>query len=247
MPAAIAVPPSRRALVTGGSRGLGFAIARALARDGLQVLATWAHDEAAARAAEARRDAEGLSIALARCDATSAAEVAALVEGAGPVDVLVHAAGYTRDRLLVTMSDEDFDDLLAVHVTGARLATRHALAAMCARGWGRIVYIVSPTALLGRRGQANYAAAKSALVGLARTLAREVGAAGVTVNCVCAGLVDTALTADIDPDVRAELLRAIPLGRPGTPEEIAALVAFVCSDRAGYVTGQVLSADGGLT
>jgi 3-oxoacyl-[acyl-carrier protein] reductase len=247
MPAATAVPPSRRALVTGGSRGLGFAIARALARDGLQVLATWARDEAAARAAEARRDAEGLPITLARCDATSAAEVAALFERAGPFDVLVHAAGYTRDRLLLTMADEDFDDLLAVHVTGARLATRHAAAAMCARGWGRIVYIVSPTALLGRRGQANYAAAKSALIGLARALAREVGAAGVTVNCVCAGLVDTALTADIDPEVRAELVRAIPLGRPGTPEEIAALVAFVCSDRAGYVTGQVLAADGGLT
>jgi 3-oxoacyl-[acyl-carrier protein] reductase len=247
MPAPAPAPPSRRALVTGGSRGLGFAIARALARDGLAVLATWAHDETVARAAERQRDAEHLSITLARCDATSPADVAALFERAGPVDVVVHAAGFTRDRLLLTMSDRDFDDLIAVHVTGASLASRHALSGMCARGWGRLVYIVSPTALIGRRGQANYAAAKSALIGLARGLAREVGASGVTVNCVSAGLVDTALTVDLDADVRAELLRAIPLGRPGTAAEVAALVAFVCSDRAGYITGQVLSVDGGLT
>jgi 3-oxoacyl-[acyl-carrier protein] reductase len=238
-----------RAVVTGGTRGIGLAVARLLAADGGEVVVTWAHDVAGARAAEEAARRDGLRLVARRCDVTSADEVGALFggmldEGLG---ALVHCAGYTRDKLMMMMPERDFDEVVAVHLKGGFLAARAALKPMISRRKGRIVMVVSPTAQLGRPGQTNYGAAKAGLVGLVRSLAREVGRLGITVNAVSAGLVDTALTADLDDKVRRELLAHVPLGRAGRAEEIAHVVGWLCSERAGYVTGQVLGVDGGLT
>lgn len=239
------------ALVTGGTRGIGLAVARLLAAQGMAVTVTYAHDAEAAEQTVAQAQAEGLSLSALRCDAGSAADWRTLSQPGGFLDgksvsVLVHAAGFTRDKLAMTMPAQDFDDVLGVHLRGGFLAAQAVMKGMIAARNGRIVFICSPTAWLGRRGQTAYGAAKAGLYGLTQSLVQELSRFQITCNCVSAGLVDTSLTAELPESVRADLLSAIPMGRAGTAAEVAELVGFLASKQSAYITGQWLAVDGGL-
>ncbi len=229
-----------RALVTGGTKGIGLSIAKRLLADGYKVVSLYHRDEAAA--AEARAS----GIEPVRCDVTSGSEVDALFESQSGFTVLVHAAGFTRDKLLMMMPESDFDDVIAVHLKAAFLVARRVIRHMIGERQGRIIFVISPSALRGRPGQTNYAAAKAGLTGMARSLAQEVGRFSITVNCISAGLVNTGLTEAIPAETKQELLASIPLGRMGRPEEIAAAASWLCRSGANYVTGQVLGVDGGI-
>jgi 3-oxoacyl-[acyl-carrier protein] reductase len=224
--------------VTGGSRGIGLAIARAFAAAGDRVAVTY------------RTSAAPAGFLAVRADVTDADEVDAAfdaVEAAnGPVEVLVANAGITRDTLLLRMSDDDWNAVVETNLTGAYRVARRAARSMLRAHAGRMVFVSSVVGLSGGAGQANYAASKAGLVGLARSIAREFGSRGITANVVAPGFVDTALTAVLTPERRAEILGQVPLGRYATAEEIAGAVRFLASDEAAYITGAVLPVDGGL-
>jgi 3-oxoacyl-(acyl-carrier-protein) reductase len=229
---------SRVVLVTGGNRGIGLAVARELAEAGHTVVVTH-------RSGEPPEGLHGV-----QCDVTDSAAVDAAfsqVESEhGPVEVVVANAGVTQDGLLMRMPEDAFTSVLDANLTGAWRVTQRATRGMMKGRFGRLIYISSVVGLMGAPGQANYAASKAGLIGLARSVARELGGRGVTANVVAPGYVDTDMTADLSDKRREEMMAAIPVGRTAKPEEIAKAVAFLASDDAAYITGAVLPVDGGV-
>jgi 3-oxoacyl-[acyl-carrier protein] reductase len=236
----------RVALVTGSTRGIGRAIAECLAGAGARVAITGRDVERARQvAAEVSPDARGFA-----CDVSDTASVAALVEGVeqklGAVDILVNNAGLTRDNVLFRIKDDDWDTVLDANLRGAFAAIRAASRGMMKRRWGRIINIASVVGIVGNKGQANYAASKAGLIGLTKSVAKELASRNILANVVAPGFIETDMTAAMTDEAKQMLSSQIPLARLGNPDDIAGLVAFLSSDFSAYITGQVFVVDGGM-
>ena len=237
------------AVVTGGTRGIGRAIATRLAADGWDLLLTYRGDEAAAKETAASLSGSGRREVIA-VDGSTADGAALVIETAlekfGKIDALINNAGITRDNLVMRMSEEDWDSVLDTNLKSVFLLSKAAFRPMMRQRSGRIVNITSVVGLVGNAGQANYAAAKAGMVGLTKTMAKEFGSRGVTVNAVAPGFIETRLTEVLKDEQKDYLLKQTPLGRFGQPEDVAAAVAFLISPDSGFITGHVLTVDGGL-
>ncbi|NLJ36001.1 MAG: 3-oxoacyl-[acyl-carrier-protein] reductase [candidate division WS1 bacterium] len=241
----------RVAMITGGAGGLGLALADRLATLGANVVVNDIPqaEEAAERVAEMVRK-HGRKALVALGSVTSADDVGKTVDSVleefGKIDILINNAGITRDGLLIRMSEQDWDMVLEINLKGSFLCTKAVARPMMKARYGRIVNIASVAGVMGNAGQANYSASKGGLIALTKTTAKELASRSITCNAVAPGFIETRMTEVLDEQVRAQWLQNIPLGRPGTPEDVADVVAFLASDAAAYVTGQVLNIDGGL-
>ena len=241
---------TRAAVVTGGSRGIGRAVCLVLAKQGMNIVVNYCHGEAAAKETAALCKAEGVEAVTVQADVSHAEDCKQLFEAAvaafGRVDILVNNAGVTRDGLILRLSEEDFDTVLNANLKGAFLCCKEAARRMVRQRYGRIINLSSVVALRGNAGQTNYSASKAGLLGLTKSLARELASRNVTVNAVAPGFITTDMTAVLPEAVREGMVSGIPAGRPGTPEDVAHAVAFFAAEQSSYLTGQVLCVDGGM-
>lgn len=237
------------AVVTGGSRGIGYTIARKFASEGASVVVAGRNYESV-RAAAGELEKLGAASMAVQCDVALRDEAEQLVsltiERFGRIDILVNNAGITRDRLILRMSESDWDSVMAVNLKGVFNCTKAVAKAMLRQRYGRIINITSVVGLLGNIGQANYAASKAGVIGFTKAVARELASRGVTVNSIAPGFIETKMTEDLPESAKEAFMSRIPLGRAGTPEDVANAALFLASDEAAYITGQVICVDGGM-